>query len=288
MFFFTLTLILLNPDVPCLFKQFRSVFLGPSWLSCLSVLKNYHSSELDWIQLTLLLLFCSEWASSPSLTKRPRSQTKIFFMKVLKIRDLYLQTVLMHDTWTDVSYFSEVLFLAIPIPSRFPSTHLSDFEVRITNLQIYMMWELLHLLKNLVFSRSSHQHKILPFQCLGLWPANYRIEKEQKSKESFLDPNHTHFILCDNGTEHRFAVEIPFRAKLENELAKIKTDTGDSKSLYPSVSLSLSLSLFAFVCVFLLIQSKFNACTHAHTPANTHTHLKIKCPVKTGKAHPRR
>ena len=97
--------------------------LGPSWLSCLSVLKNYHSSEFDWIHLTLLLLFCWEWASPPSLTKRPRSQTKICFVKVLKIRDLYLQTVLMHDTWT-VSYLSEVLFLAIPIPSRFPSTPL--------------------------------------------------------------------------------------------------------------------------------------------------------------------
>ena len=69
------------------------------------------------------------------------------------------------------------------------------------------------------------------FQCNGLWPANYRMEGEQKPKESYLDPNHTHFILCDNGTEHRFAVEIPFRAKLENELAKIKTDTGDSKYL---------------------------------------------------------
>ena len=68
------------------------------------------------------------------------------------------------------------------------------------------------------------------FQCKGQWPASYRIEREQKKKESFLDPNHTHFILCDNGTEHKFAVEIPFRAKLENELAKIKTDTGEGKN----------------------------------------------------------
>ena len=65
-------------------------------------------------------------------------------------------------------------------------------------------------------------------QGMGLWPANYRIEKEQKPKESFLDPNHTHFILVDNATEHKFAVEIPFRARLENKIAKIRTDTGDS------------------------------------------------------------
>ncbi|XP_053372803.1 transient receptor potential cation channel subfamily M member-like 2 [Mercenaria mercenaria] len=76
-------------------------------------------------------------------------------------------------------------------------------------------------------------------QCTGLWPANYRIEKEQRPKESFLDPNHTHFILVDNATEHKFAVEIPFRAKLENEIAKIRTDTGDNAVSVPIVLLVL-------------------------------------------------
>ena len=90
------------------------------------------------------------------------------------------------------------------------------------------------MLKELILS-------LVIFQCTGQWPANYRIEKEQKPKESFLDPNHTHFILCDNGTEHKFAVEIPFRAKLENELAKIKTDTGDSKFAFHSQFVVCSL-----------------------------------------------
>ncbi|XP_060577769.1 transient receptor potential cation channel subfamily M member-like 2 isoform X4 [Ruditapes philippinarum] len=76
-------------------------------------------------------------------------------------------------------------------------------------------------------------------QCTGLWPANYRIEKEQKPKESFLDPNHTHFILVDNATEHKFAVEIPFRARLENKIAKIRTDTGDNAVSVPIVLLVL-------------------------------------------------
>lgn len=44
-----------------------------------------------------------------------------------------------------------------------------------------------------------------------------------------MDPNHSHFILVDNATQHKFAVEIPFRAKLENEITKMRTDTGASK-----------------------------------------------------------
>jgi len=33
-----------------------------------------------------------------------------------------------------------------------------------------------------------------------------------------LDPNHTHFILADNGTTGKFGVEIEFRSNLENKL----------------------------------------------------------------------
>lgn len=35
-----------------------------------------------------------------------------------------------------------------------------------------------------------------------------------------LDPNHTHFILVDDGSNGRFGVEIEFRAHLEAELRK--------------------------------------------------------------------
>lgn len=35
-----------------------------------------------------------------------------------------------------------------------------------------------------------------------------------------LDPNHTHFVLVDDGSEGQFGKEIKFRAKLENELRR--------------------------------------------------------------------
>ena len=65
-----------------------------------------------------------------------------------------------------------------------------------------------------------------------MYPAQYRVSSEpiKVRKEAYLDPNHTHFILVDDGTEHEYAVEIPFRAKLEKTVANMTTDTG--KGLY--------------------------------------------------------
>ncbi|XP_048236497.1 transient receptor potential cation channel subfamily M member-like 2 isoform X3 [Haliotis rufescens] len=70
------------------------------------------------------------------------------------------------------------------------------------------------------------QEKELLIDDMGKWPALHRIVNDPKPKQSCLDPNHTHFILVDNGTQQQFAVEIPFRGKLENEIAKQKTATG--------------------------------------------------------------
>ncbi|KAL3836664.1 hypothetical protein ACJMK2_022086 [Sinanodonta woodiana] len=73
----------------------------------------------------------------------------------------------------------------------------------------------------------------------GSWPAGYRIEENLNSKESFLDPNHSHFILVDNGTQHKFATEIPFRAELEREISEMQTDTGEDAVSVPIVILVL-------------------------------------------------
>ena len=43
------------------------------------------------------------------------------------------------------------------------------------------------------------------------------------SKGVFLDPNHTHFILVDDGSQGNFGKEIEFRAHLEAELRRGKT-----------------------------------------------------------------
>ena len=64
---------------------------------------------------------------------------------------------------------------------------------------------------------------------IGKWPALYRLPAEQRSKQSSLDPNHSHFILADNGTQLQFATEIEFRAKLENEISQWKTNTGSGE-----------------------------------------------------------
>ena len=74
-------------------------------------------------------------------------------------------------------------------------------------------------------------------QCLihpdGGWPAEYRLDvMDTHRKQSPLDPNHSHFILVDNGTQHTFAVEIPMRAKLESRISRMKTDAHDEGKTY--------------------------------------------------------
>lgn len=54
-------------------------------------------------------------------------------------------------------------------------------------------------------------------------PATTAMRKQTSvasNTDTFLDPNHTHFILVDDGSENQFGKEIEFRASLENELRK--------------------------------------------------------------------
>ncbi|XP_052774542.1 transient receptor potential cation channel subfamily M member-like 2 isoform X2 [Mya arenaria] len=56
----------------------------------------------------------------------------------------------------------------------------------------------------------------------GLYPAKYRQVKSRKRVP--LDPNHTHFLLVDDGTNLKYGVDIEFRSKLETLISETKTD----------------------------------------------------------------
>ena len=64
---------------------------------------------------------------------------------------------------------------------------------------------------------------------MPLFYAQQEIESSENKKEQpkntdvLLDPNHTHFILVDDGSEGLFGKEIEFRAHLEAELRKGKS-----------------------------------------------------------------
>ncbi|XP_060065040.1 transient receptor potential cation channel subfamily M member-like 2 [Ylistrum balloti] len=68
-------------------------------------------------------------------------------------------------------------------------------------------------------------------------PKSYKLERVANRNETFLNPNHTHFILVDDGTEHTFGKEITFRAEIENAVANLKTDTGKDAVSVPVVLL---------------------------------------------------
>ncbi|XP_052805159.1 transient receptor potential cation channel subfamily M member-like 2 isoform X2 [Mya arenaria] len=75
----------------------------------------------------------------------------------------------------------------------------------------------------------------------GLWPAKYLIGKGQSKTDSFLDPNHSHFVLVDNATQNTFAAaEIQFRENFEKEIAKNNTGTGENAVSVPSILLVLA------------------------------------------------
>ncbi|CAI9735658.1 Hypothetical predicted protein [Octopus vulgaris] len=56
----------------------------------------------------------------------------------------------------------------------------------------------------------------------GSWPADYSIQTNSKEEMYALDPNHSHFILVDDGTKDNFGEIIEFRKKLEHTISQEK------------------------------------------------------------------
>ncbi|XP_048780497.1 transient receptor potential cation channel subfamily M member 2-like isoform X2 [Ostrea edulis] len=71
----------------------------------------------------------------------------------------------------------------------------------------------------------------------GLWPATYTVTPASDRIEKCLDPNHTHFILVDNGTNNQPGAEVKFRATLERAIANIKTGNSQDDVLVPMIKL---------------------------------------------------
>lgn len=65
----------------------------------------------------------------------------------------------------------------------------------------------------------------------GLWPATYTLIPATEGNEKCLDPNHTHFLLVDNGTTNQNGLEVKFRDELERQIANTKTGNSQG-SLY--------------------------------------------------------
>jgi len=83
-----------------------------------------------------------------------------------------------------------------------------------------------------------------------------------------LDPNHTHFIIVDDGTENKHDKSIiKFRSKLEACVSEMKTIGGDSRFSFCFFSIDLCHTFFAFVMQFSDLY--LHLCTnkrHTHIP----------------------
>ena len=87
----------------------------------------------------------------------------------------------------------------------------------------------------------------LHFILQGNWPAKYRAHQQPRGC-SPLDPNHSHFILVDNGTQHKFGTEIEFRAKFEQAACRLKSTTG----IFTQDGPFLPCTTITALCPFLL------------------------------------
>ncbi|XP_072050607.1 transient receptor potential cation channel subfamily M member 3-like [Amphiura filiformis] len=67
---------------------------------------------------------------------------------------------------------------------------------------------------------------------------HYRMTSSMESKGASLDPNHTHFVLVDDGSVGKYGVEIQLRSKLEKLIAQQRIDPDSDRGI-PAVCLAL-------------------------------------------------
>ncbi|XP_077993262.1 transient receptor potential cation channel subfamily M member 2-like [Glandiceps talaboti] len=70
-----------------------------------------------------------------------------------------------------------------------------------------------------------------------LKPVHYKVD-DPEGNEASLDPNHTHFILVDDGTEYKFETEISLRSAIEEAISKKHVGV-DGEIKIPTVCLAL-------------------------------------------------
>lgn len=66
----------------------------------------------------------------------------------------------------------------------------------------------------------------------GCWPANYTsvASSNLSGRDCPLDPNHTHFILADDGTSGMYGMEIGLRSELERAISN--SPTGSERGMF--------------------------------------------------------
>ncbi|KAK6180329.1 hypothetical protein SNE40_012504 [Patella caerulea] len=95
----------------------------------------------------------------------------------------------------------------------------------------------------------------------GKWPCEYNLlEDAPKPDEVFLNPNHTHFLLVDDGTTHKWATEIDFRSALEKAISEMSLEmsqgTEVNKTNIPVVLLVLQGGPGTFKTILGAIKNK--------------------------------
>ncbi|CAI9735657.1 transient receptor potential cation channel subfamily M member-like 2 isoform X4 [Octopus vulgaris] len=129
----------------------------------------------------------------------------------------------------------------------------------------------------------------------GSWPANYEIKDDIGLTTTSLDPNHSHFILVDDGAQETPGVEAEFRKTLEDTISQYeipgtrfkvpavvvlvggKRET--LKSMYDSISRNIPVVIVKGSGGAADVMASVYRKLHGFVKEE-HTDLSIRCPVK--------
>ena len=83
----------------------------------------------------------------------------------------------------------------------------------------------------------------------GCWPANYTsvASSNLSGRDCPLDPNHTHFILADDGTSGMYGMEIGLRSELERAISNSPTV---ERGMFDMFYLQLMFDMFCLQLMF--------------------------------------
>ena len=108
--------------------------------------------------------------------------------------------------------------------SHFSSTCSDYIRSKVVRCVGIVPWGIVRDREALVSQDTDHQKA---YKKRADYTVNSKMSENNQDCEEFLDPNHTHFLLVDSGSDGKPLTEIPFRMALESSIIKPEPKEGE-------------------------------------------------------------